>query len=134
MESKKDIIKKLIKENINKNINDIYWEIHDKLKLDSNYDDIVELYKNEINHRMYLFFCKEINSLDLSIDFNKFYEEMIKKDEFKYKIELCKKLQKAYEAEINFSCLNIFKKYNYEKKLYNIYNVLSIDELNKLNN
>ena len=43
MESKKDIIKKLIKENIKKNINDIYWEIHDKLKLDSNYDDIVEL-------------------------------------------------------------------------------------------
>ncbi len=134
MESKKDIIKKLIKENINKNVNDIYWEIHDKLKLDSNYDDIVELYKKEINHRMYLFFCKEINTLDLSIDFNKFYEEMISKDEFKYKIELSKKLQNVYEEEMNFSCFSIFKKYNYEKKLYNIYNILSIDELNKLNN
>lgn len=134
MESKKDIIKKLIKENINKNVNDIYWEIHDKLKLDSNYDDIVELYKKEINHRMYLFFCKEINTLDLSIDFNKFYEEMISKDEFKYKIELSKKLQNVYEEEMNFSCFSIFKKHNYEKKLHNIYNILSIDELNKLNN
>lgn len=134
MENKKKIINKLIKQNLKKNINDIYWEIHEKLKLDSNYDDIVELYKKEINHRMYLFFCKEINTLDLTIDFNEFYEEMIKKDEFKYKTELSKKLQKAYEAEINFSCLNIFKKYNYEKKLYNIYNILSIDELNKLNN
>ena len=83
---------------------------------------------------MYLFFCKEINTLDLSIDFNKFYEEMISKDEFKYKKELSKKLQNVYEEEINFSFFSIFKKYNYEKKLYNIYSILSIDELNKLNN
>jgi hypothetical protein len=131
MESKKIVIDNLIKKNIKKNINDIYWEIHEKLKLDSNYDDIVELYKNEIHNRMKLYFKKKIKHLDLSINFENFYEEMINKDKFKYKIDLSKKLQKAYETEVNSCC---FKKYKYKKKLYNLYNVLSIDELNKLNN
>ena len=82
---------------------------------------------------MKLFFNKKIDHLDLTIDFENYYKEMINQDIFKYKIELSKKLQKTYETEMNFSCFNFLKKYNHKKKLYNLYNTLSIDELNKLN-
>jgi hypothetical protein len=132
---KKNIIDNLIKNDIIKNIsiNDVYWNIHKKLNLDSNYEDIVKLYKEEINFRMDLFFCNEIDNLDLLISFDEYYKEMIKKDKFKYKIDLKNKLQKAYENEVNFSCFKFFKKYSYNQKLNNLYKVLSIEELNKLN-
>ena len=133
--NKKYLINNLIKNDIKKNIsiNDVYWNIHNKLSLDSNYEDIVKLYKEEINFRMDLFFSNEVDNLDLLISFDEYYKEMIKKKKFKYKIDLKKKLQKAYENEVNFSCFKFFKKYNYNQKLYNLYKILSIEELNKLN-
>ena len=109
--NKKYLINKLIKNDIEKNIciNNVYWNIHNKLSLDSNYEDIVKLYKEEINFRMDLFFSNEVDNLDLLISFDEYYKEMIKKEEFKYKIDLKKKLQKAYENEVNFSCFKFFK-------------------------
>lgn len=134
--NKKCLINELIKNDIEKNIciNNVYWNIHNKLSLDSNYEDIVILYKEEINNRMDLFFSNEIDNLDILISFDEYYKEMIKKDKFKYKNDLKKRLQIAYENEINFSCFSFFKKNNYKKKLNNLYMILSIEELNKLKN
>ena len=36
-------------------------------------------YKEEINFRMDLFFCNEVDNLDLLISFDEYYKEMIKK-------------------------------------------------------
>ena len=96
--NKKYLINNLIKNDIEKNmsINNVYWNIHKKLNLDSNYEDIVKLYKEEINFRMDLFFCNEVDNLDLLISFDEYYKEMIKKDKFKYKNDLKKRLQIAY--------------------------------------
>tara|TARA_B100001248_G_C27385118_1_gene459217 strand:- start:2047 stop:2460 length:414 start_codon:yes stop_codon:yes gene_type:complete len=134
--NKKCLINELIKNDIEKNIciNNVYWNIHNKLSLDSNYEDIVILYKEEINNRMDLFFSNEVDNLDLLISFDEYYKEMIKKDKFKYKNDLKKRLQIAYENEINFSCFSFFKNNNYKKKLNNLYMILSIEELNKLKN
>lgn len=126
-----EIIKLNIKKNVS--IKDAYYKICRDLNLHSSYEDIVDLYKDEINYRMNSFFNKETDNLNLSIDFNEFYNEMMKKDEFKYKNDLLKKLQKVYEKQVNFSCFSLFAFNSYEKKLYNLYNVLSIEELNKLN-
>lgn len=134
---KKNKIKSLMEKDIinNIHINDIYWNIRERLRLDRNYDDIVQLYKNEINYRMELYFKKEVNDLDININFDDFYKDMIKnKKHFRYREKLSKNLQKEYEKSMNFSCFNFLKKHNYKKKIYNLYNILTIEELNKLNN
>ena len=133
---KSNIIKEMIKKDImqKNSYNDIYNNIRNKLNLNSLYEEIIELYKKEINYRMDSFFYGKNDKLDLSIDFNKFYEKMISDDKFKYRNILSKKLQKEYEESSNFSCLNIFNNYFKQKKIYNLYNVLSIEELNKLKN
>ena len=136
MKKKNDIIKEMVKEDMKDKVSssNIYNKIRNKLNLNSIQEDIIQLYKDEINHRMDLFFYGESDQLSLSLDFDNFYKEMLNSDKFKYKKNLLIRLQKAYESSVNFSCLNIFHNYNQEKKLYNLYNVLTIEELNKLKN
>jgi len=136
MRVKNSMIKEMIKKDIKQNIsfNKVYNNINNKLKLNSVYEDVIELYKMEINNRMNSFFYGENDSLDLSIDFDKFYKEVMDSNEFKYKNDLSKKLKKVYDNSLNVSCFNIFNYYSNEKKLYDLYNVLTIEELNKLNN
>jgi len=135
MKTKNSIIKELIKNDIRKgnSVNNVYKNILNKLNLDSIYEDCIKLYKIEINNRMDLFFYGEVDKLDLYIDFDMFYKEVMKK-EFKDRNDLSKKLQKAYDSTLNFSCLIFFNNYSYKRKLYNIYDVLDISELIKLKN
>ena len=136
MKRKDNIIKEMVKKNIKENISykKVYNKIINKLSLNSIQEEIIFLYKEEINHRMDLFFYGEIDHLDLSIDFDNFYKETMNTDKFKYKKDLSNRLLKKYENLLNYSCINIFYNCSEEKKLYNLYNVLTIDELNKLKN
>ena len=136
MKNKNNMINEMVKKDMEQKIkyNDVYINIRNKLNLNSIYEDIIELYKKEINYRMDSFFYGKSDNLDLSINFNNFYEKMMCNDEYKYRHCLYKKLQKVYENSSNFSCLIFFNNYNDKRKLYNLYSVLTIEELNKLKN
>ena len=136
MKRKNNIIKEMVKKDMKENIktSDVYNRIISKLNLNSIQEDIIQLYKDEINLRMDLFFYGECDYLNLSIDFDNFYKKIINNDNFKYKKNLLLKLQKVHENSLNFSCFKFFNNNSQDKKLYDLYNVLTIEELNKLKN